>query len=133
MLKAWKNEDGKRLAIFSSGSVRAQNMFFGHVELNGEGEAKTEDLNPLFSANFDTLNAGPKMEKQSYDKIAKELGMSEKPRGILFLSDNVKETRAAKEAGFQVLVVDRPGNAPLSEDDSKEFQVVESLEEIKLN
>jgi hypothetical protein len=87
MLKAWRNDAGKKLAVFSSGSVQAQRMFFGHVGV--EGKAGTEDLNPLFDTNFDTINAGPKMEKGSYEKIAKELGMHAKPEGILFLSDNV--------------------------------------------
>lgn len=130
VLKRWRTEEGKRLAIFSSGSVQAQRMFFGHVgyDAEGKGEGETEDLNPLFDANFDTINAGPKTERQSYEVIAKELGM--KPERILFLSDNVKEIRAAKEAGMWAVVVDRPGNAPLSNENKSEFQVVESLAEI---
>lgn len=134
MLKAWRNGGGKRLAVFSSGSVQAQRMFFGHVGVDGQGKATgTEDLNPLFEANFDTVNAGPKMNRESYEKIAKELGMQANPKGILFLSDNVKEARAAKEAGMQALVVDRPGNAPLSAEDRAEFQIAESLEAIRLS
>ena len=51
---------------------------------------------------------------------------------MLFLSDNVKEVRAAIEAGMQAVVVDRPGNAPLSEDDQEEFEIVESFEQLEL-
>jgi enolase-phosphatase E1 len=71
------------LAIFSSGSVEAQKMFSKYVG-NASG---TEDLNPLFAANFDTINAGPKMVKESYEKIAKEMGKT--VGEVLFLSDNI--------------------------------------------
>jgi enolase-phosphatase E1 len=75
-----------KLAIFSSGSVAAQKLFLGHVAVDG-GE-KSEDVNGLFEGNFDTVNAGPKGEKVSYEKIAGELGV--KTEEVLFLSDNVK-------------------------------------------
>lgn len=92
-LKQWK-DGGLRLAIFSSGSVEAQKLFSKYVGVgkvvkeDGVGGQKTEDLNSLFEGNYDTVNAGPKMEKQSYELIAKEMGL--KVGEILFLSDNVK-------------------------------------------
>lgn len=80
---------------------------------------------------FDTSNAGLKHDASSYTKIAEELG---KPADtVLFLSDNVKEVKAAIEAGMQSIVVDRPGNAPLSEEDKTKYQVVETLNEISLS
>jgi len=94
-LKSWKQDYGLTLAIFSSGSVEAQKLFFRYIGIGspiveGEPGAKqeTEDLNPLFSANFDTMNAGPKMEGGSYKKIASEMGKSTEE--VLFLSDNVQ-------------------------------------------
>jgi len=126
-LRAWK-ERNVTLAIFSSGSVTAQKLFMGHVAVEGE-ERKSEDVTGLFSGNFDTVNGGPKMVKESYVKIAGELGVDTSK--VLFLSDNVKEVRAAIEAGMSSFVVDRPGNAPLTEEDRKELVVVTSLEEIK--
>ena len=54
------------------------------------------------------------------------------PAAILFLSDNVKEVEAAIAAGMKSLVVDRPGNAVLSENDKKRFEVVDSFEKISL-
>lgn len=45
------------------------------------------DLTHLFSGFFDTVNAGPKTEKESYIKIATELGR--KASEVLFLSDNI--------------------------------------------
>lgn len=81
---------------------------------------------------FDTVNAGVKTDKESYMKIAKahvELGSAEH---WLFLSDNVKEVRAAKAAGMQSFVVVREGNAELSEEDRREHVVIDSFNEIRI-
>jgi enolase-phosphatase E1 len=82
-LEAWK-KSGKTLAIFSSGSVQAQLQFFSYVR---DGES-TRDIKPLFSAHYDTVNAGPKLEKTSYEKICSELGKD--VTKVTFLTDNVK-------------------------------------------
>ena len=82
-LEAWKAA-GKTLAIFSSGSVQAQLQFFSYVR---DGQ-KTRDIKPLFSAHYDTVNAGPKLEKSSYAKICSELGQDTSK--VTFLTDNVK-------------------------------------------
>lgn len=86
VLKKWHG-DGLELAIFSSGSVEAQKLFFKYIGIGPTGDG-TEDLNPLFNGNFDTVNAGPKKEAASYKKICKELG--KEVGGCLFLSDNVE-------------------------------------------
>lgn len=54
------------------------------------------------------------------------------PDQILFLSDNIKEVDAALEAKMVATLVDRPGNAPVSEDDRSRVDVVESLDELDL-
>ena len=54
------------------------------------------------------------------------------PESVLFLSDNVKEVEAAIAAGMKSLVVDRPGNAPLSSEDKGRFEIVDSLAKISL-
>lgn len=82
-LEAWKAA-GKTLAIFSSGSVQAQLQFFSYVR---DGES-TRDIKPLFSAYYDTVNAGPKLESSSYEKICSELGKHVSQ--VTFLTDNVK-------------------------------------------
>lgn len=93
-LREWTGV-GKKLVVFSSGSVEAQRLLFRYVgvELGGEEEGegqkmRTEDLNSLFVANFDTMNAGPKMESRSYVRIAFEV--REFADEVLFLSDNVR-------------------------------------------
>jgi len=86
------------------------------------------DLRPLISDYFDTVNAGPKTEKESYEKIART--RKEEIGKWLFLSDNVKEVAAAKEAGMQSWVVVREGNSPLSESDRDGQVAIESFDGI---
>ncbi|GJJ70159.1 enolase-phosphatase E1 [Entomortierella parvispora] len=114
----WKAE-GKRLYIYSSGSVPAQKLLFGYSEKG--------DLLHYFSGHYDTT-IGQKVEADSYTKIAADIGLS--PSKILFLSDNILEIIAAKKAGLQAVVTDRPGNAPLSEEDHANNIVVKSFLEI---
>ena len=79
-----------RLFVYSSGSVAAQKLLFGHTPQG--------DLTPLFQAYFDT-QAGAKRETASYERIAKGIGL---PGGeFLFLSDVEAELDAAAEAGLQ--------------------------------
>lgn len=97
-LRRW-HADGLKLAVFSSGSVPAQKLIFGHSDQG--------DLSPLFSNWFDTTT-GPKREAQSYVLIADAMGIP--PADILFLSDIAAETDAAKAAGMQALLIDRDKN-----------------------
>lgn len=89
-LRAW-HAGGLQLAVFSSGSVPAQKLLFGH---SAEG-----DLTPLFDSFFDT-HVGPKREAQSYQAIA--LAMRRAASEFLFLSDVAEELDAAAKAGMQV-------------------------------
>ncbi|CAE7195236.1 hypothetical protein P3342_009832 [Pyrenophora teres f. teres] len=123
-LRAWKAA-GKTLAIFSSGSVQAQLQFFSYVK---EGPNTTIDIKPLFSAHYDTVNAGPKTHPASYTKICAELGHS--VQKVTFLTDNVKEAEAAMQAGVYTIVVDRPGNAPLDEEARGKYPVIEKLTDL---
>jgi enolase-phosphatase E1 len=91
-----------RVAIYSSGSVEAQKLLFGHTNFG--------DLTPMISGYFDT-RTGPKMESASYAAIAREMGVE--AGEVRFFSDAVKELDAAREAGCQTRLVMRPGNAPV--------------------
>ncbi|TPX45898.1 acireductone synthase [Synchytrium endobioticum] len=107
-LTRWK-EAGKQIYIYSSGSIEAQKLIFGHSERG--------DLLHFFSGHFDT-GIGSKLEPSSYTKIASACKHS--PCRIFFVSDNLHEIRAAAEAGFQVAITDRPGNAAIAiENDSQ--------------
>ncbi|OCK77290.1 2,3-diketo-5-methylthio-1-phosphopentane phosphatase [Lepidopterella palustris CBS 459.81] len=127
----------KRLAIFSSGSLEAQHNFFGHILVKSpgpdestDGKSTTRDLNPIFVRKFDTVTAGPKLEKESYERICRELETT--PEKVTFLTDNFKEAIAAAEAGVYSILVDRPGNAPLAEDAQARFPVIQQLTDIPL-
>ena len=95
-LRQW-HAAGLPLYVYSSGSVAAQKLFFGHSEAG--------DLTPLFSGWFDT-EVGGKRDAASYEAIAARIGME--PPDILFLSDVVEELDAAGTAGMQTVLVDRP-------------------------
>jgi enolase-phosphatase E1 len=87
-LERW-TRSGRRVAVFSSGSVLAQKLLFRHSDHG--------DLTPFLSAHFDTTT-GPKREADSYRKVASAL---EAPASAgLFVSDVVAELDAAREAGF---------------------------------
>ena len=116
-MRRW-HQAGLRLAIYSSGSVTAQRLFYGHTVAG--------DLNSLLCANFDT-QIGSKRSKDSYQKIAQELQLSSER--VLFLTDVVEEVFAAEQAGMKAVVVVRPGNVPLPE--SYSGPKIESFEEIK--
>lgn len=94
-LRAW-HAAGLPLYVYSSGSVPAQRLFFGHSDAG--------DLTPLFSGWFDT-EVGGKRKAQSYRNIVEAIGI---PAGdVLFLSDVVEELDAAREAGLQTALIDR--------------------------
>ena len=99
-LRAW-HADGHRIAVYSSGSVPAQKLFFGHSDAG--------DLGALVSAWFDTETGG-KREAASYARIAEALDAA--PDTILFLSDVVEELDAAREAGLQTVLLDRHEDYP---------------------
>lgn len=96
-LKRW-HAQGITLAVYSSGSVPAQKLLFGHSEAG--------DLTPLFSGWFDT-GVGGKKEAPSYRAIAETLALP--PAEILFLSDVPAELDAAQEAGLAVTLLARDG------------------------
>jgi enolase-phosphatase E1 len=104
-ISAWRDH-GIQVMIYSSGSVPAQKLFFGHTD------ATPSDLCPAISDWFDTVNAGPKTEPASYSTIV-AAHPDVAPSQWLFLSDNPLEVRAAHAAGLQSLAVSRPGNASI--------------------
>jgi enolase-phosphatase E1 len=99
-LRRW-HRAGHVLAVYSSGSVAAQKLIFGH--------SNAGDLTGLFSGWFDTTT-GPKLAAASYTAIAAAL--DREPGEVLFLSDHPGEIAAAREAGLAVQLVDRTDGGP---------------------
>ncbi|CAA9892428.1 Enolase-phosphatase E1 [Candidatus Methylobacter favarea] len=115
-LKVWKAK-GVNLYIYSSGSIYAQKLLFGHTEYG--------DLTSLFSDYFDT-HIGGKKDKESYNKIAQKLVCS--PDKLLFLSDLKEELDAAREAGFNTIWLTR-GSTP---DPQAEHRQINTFDQISL-
>jgi enolase-phosphatase E1 len=97
-LERWRQQ-GLVLAVYSSGSVKAQQLLYGH--------SRAGDLRALFGFWFDT-RTGPKRDAKSYRTIA--AAMETSPAQVLFISDALAECEAAATAGMQVLFSYREGN-----------------------
>ena len=104
-LRSW-HAQGLPLHVYSSGSVPAQKLLFGHSDAG--------DLTPLFSGWFDT-EVGGKREAGSYRAIAERVGgrFGIPPEQLLFLSDVVEELDAARAAGLQTTLLDRREDYPV--------------------
>ena len=94
-------DSGLDVRIYSSGSIEAQKLFFGHTAHG--------DLTRFLRGHYDTTT-GPKRERESYARIAADMGLE--PRQILFVSDVGEELDAARAAGMATALAVRPGNRP---------------------
>ena len=97
----WKAADVP-VAIYSSGSVLAQQLLFRH--------SAAGDLTPLLAGHYDTTT-GPKREAESYRAIARAWGCT--TGAIVFGTDQPGEAEAAAAAGCTAVILMRPGNPPL--------------------
>jgi enolase-phosphatase E1 len=114
-LERWQR-GGVDVAIFSSGSVQAQQSLFRSTQVG--------DLTRFLRSYFDT-RTGPKSASASYTQIAAALG--HRPAQVLFVSDVAGELDAARKAGMTTaLCVRPPGNPPTS----SEHPVIRSFDEL---
>lgn len=95
-----QHAQGTALYVYSSGSVRAQQLLFKYSDYG--------DIRPLFNDFFDT-KVGAKQEQAAYYTIVNQLPFS--ANEILFLSDVADELDAAKAAGLKTLHLIRDGQA----------------------
>ncbi|MEA5411125.1 acireductone synthase [Synechococcus sp. BA-120 BA3] len=116
-LQAWRRA-GLELAVYSSGSVKAQKLLYRH--------SNAGDLSPLFSHWFDTTT-GAKGAAASYRTIAAAMGLE--PGAILFVSDAKAELEAARAAGMATRFSQRQGNPEL---EPGPFEAITSLAEINV-
>jgi len=117
-LRRW-HADGIGLYVFSSGSIAAQKLLFGHSEAG--------DLTQLFAGYFDTT-VGAKGDADSYARIAEAIGAA--PADLLFLSDREPELDAAHVAGWQVAFLARPADTPPGV--TSKFRSFTSFDEISI-
>jgi len=99
-LERWHNA-GLKIAIFSSGSVLAQQLLFSHTAAG--------NLMKLIDDYFDTTT-GPKTAAESYLQISSALQLN--PEQILFITDISAEFDSASNAGMLSALCLRPGNPP---------------------
>ena len=108
---------GLDVRIYSSGSIYAQKLFFGH--------SVAGDLLPHFSGHYDTT-IGHKRESASYQAIAADWMDA---TDIVFVSDVAEELDAAAAAGMIPILSIRPGNKPV--ENVENYTTVRSFEELK--
>ncbi|NCG16715.1 MAG: acireductone synthase [Synechococcales cyanobacterium H12SWP_bin.12] len=113
-LDTWKQQ-GLTLAVYSSGSVKAQQLLYSHTT-NG-------DITDRFSQWFDT-RTGPKLKEESYNTISQIIGI--KATSILFISDHPGECDAAFASGMETRFCLREGNPHRN---GGHHQVIHSLKE----
>ncbi|KAG1666539.1 hypothetical protein FOA52_014436 [Chlamydomonas sp. UWO 241] len=109
---------GLKTFIYSSGLREAQRLFFEHSQVG--------DMRPYLCGFFDTTS-GPKSEARSYKEIALSLGC-DSPSELLFATDVLAEAEAAKAAGWQAVLVVRPGNKALP--DGHGFRVITTMADL---
>jgi|SRR5271165_756646 len=112
----WRKQ-GRKIGIYSSASVLAQQQLFEHV-------AGVGDLSGLISYWFDT-RVGGKRDSASYKRIAVEL--KERPDDLLFISDVTAELDAARQAGLNTRLALRPGN---TEQPASDHETIKSFDEV---
>lgn len=112
----WQDEK-KKIAIYSSGSVLAQKLIFGYSDKG--------DLTEFITDYFDTTT-GAKRDAESYKKIAEALNFP--PADILFISDIPAELDAARSAGLSTALSLREGNGELTEEPT--HRIIQTFDEI---
>jgi enolase-phosphatase E1 len=120
-LRSWRDR-GLGLAVFSSGSVAGQVASFSNTT--------SGDLRGLFAHHFDTVNAGPKRERGSYEAIAAGLGAAATAE-VVFFSDVPAELDGAAAAGWRTVGVARPGE-PFADADFGAHPVVSTFDDVEL-
>ena len=111
---------GIRLFVYSTGMAVAQQLLFSN--------STQGNLLNLIENYFDLL-VGPKTNPASFRKIATNY-MNVMPSQVLFITDAPEEGKAAKDAGCQVVLVQRPENRRLTNSQAPDFHIVSSLGQI---
>ena len=117
-LRDW-TEAGVRVYIYSSGSVDAQKLIFGYTDRGS--------LLEYISGHFDT-EVGAKQEDKSYRTIMERIEVT--PSRCLFCTDVYGEAAAMIAAGGAAVLMLRPGNASLPENNA--MPTAKTFTDIKL-
>lgn len=119
--KRWRNM-GIRLFVYSTGMAVAQQLLFSN--------STQGNLLSLIENYFDVL-VGSKILASSFKKIAYYMSVSTSQ--VLFITDTPDEGKAAREAGCQVLLVQRPENKRITASQGQDFNIITALNQIEFN
>jgi 2,3-diketo-5-methylthio-1-phosphopentane phosphatase len=119
--RRWRSM-GIRLFAYSTGMAVAQQLLFSN---SSQG-----NLLNMIENYFDVL-VGQKTNPDSFKKIAWYMNVT--TTQMLFITDTPDEGRAAKNAGCQVVLVQRPENRRLSMSLGSEFPIVSNLNHIEFS
>jgi enolase-phosphatase E1 len=117
-MRQW-HHSGIDVRIYSSGSIAAQQLFFGHTVAG--------DLRSCLNGYYDTTT-GAKQSVASYEAIARTFPCPVDQ--IIFLSDVPAELIAAKSAGMKTFLSLRPGNHPV--DGNHDLNSIRSFAELQI-
>jgi enolase-phosphatase E1 len=114
-LERWRWQ-GKRLCIYSSGSVLAQKLLFQNTEYG--------DLTRMLDDFFDT-RTGTKTDEESYRKIASQIPCE--THQVLFISDAAGELKAAQSAGMHTALSVRTHQTKLPRIEDEEIRSFDEI------
>lgn len=115
----WRHEDKIAIYIYSSARADVQMLMFASTE-NGS-------LLHCIDGHFDS-KIGQKTAQDTYHRISQSIHVP--PQQIIFLTDDLKEARPAKNVGFKVILVKREKRtfSPL---EASQFDIVPSFDKLK--
>lgn len=119
MMYKWKTEEQLKIYIYSSARADVQMLMFACTEFGS--------LLHLIDGHFDS-KIGSKTANDTYQRIAQAI--QQPPPSILFLTDDAREARSAKNCNYRVLLVKRERKT-FSPIERAQFDVVNSFDKIK--
>lgn len=119
MMYRWKMDDRIAIYIYSSARADVQMLMFACTEYGS--------LLHLIDGHFDS-KIGAKISNETYSKIAQAI--QQQPQSIVFFTDDAKEARSAKNAGFKVMLVKRDKKA-FSPIETAQFDVISSFDKVR--
>ena len=100
------------IVVFGGGCAVANRMIFTFSQEGG-------NLNKFVREYLEPSKIGNRREEESYEKIANRFSI--KTKELLFLTDDPKEAMAAREARCRCVIVKRPNNPAVSQDELNEI------------
>lgn len=121
MMYKWKIEDRIPVYIYSSARADVQMLMFACTDYGS--------LLHCIDGHFD-CKIGQKTAQDTYHRISQTIQTP--PQNIIFLTDDTKEARSAKNAGYKVILVKRERRT-FSPIEASQFDIINSFDKIKFS